>query len=206
MSRNAMTRVTRKSIAPVSVEGGTQPASERESDCIEALMQNSDIPLSSMVVRHIFILNSVLQRAGNRMTEAHDLTLPQWMALGCVGHKGDEGVTHSELGQRLMLSKAPITGVVDRLERAGYVKRKTSAHDRRVSCITITPEGRQKWSDVRQVMRTHADSSCSALSSDEQQILVALLQRVLETVVAGDPMLAGPMNPLLCAKQSNKRY
>src|SRR5205085_12192673 len=82
---------------------------------------------------HIFMLNSVLERAGNRVAEGGGLTLPQWMALGCIGHCGDEGIAHSLLGSRLMLSKAPITGVVDRLERAGHVLRAPDAADRRVS-------------------------------------------------------------------------
>ena len=77
-----------------------------------------DMPLTAALMCHVMLLNSVLERSANRFAEDHGLTFPQWMALGCVGHGGDEGVRHSEIGQRLMLSKAPVTGVIDRLERS----------------------------------------------------------------------------------------
>jgi MarR family 2-MHQ and catechol resistance regulon transcriptional repressor len=135
------------------------------------------------------VLNSVLERTGNRVTEAHNLTMPQWMALGCIRHAQEEGVTHSELGQRLMLSKAPITGVVDRLERAGFVTRTTSVSDRRVSCIRITEAGTLVWSQVRDTMRAQAMENCECLGEDGKETILELLSRLLEQVAASDPML-----------------
>jgi MarR family transcriptional regulator, 2-MHQ and catechol-resistance regulon repressor len=138
---------------------------------------------------HIFLLNSVLERSANRRAEQRGLTLQQWLALGCIGHGGPQGVTHSELGQRLMLSKAPITGVVDRLERAGYVQRGADARDRRVSRIVITPAGEALWQEVRQALREHAAGLCAGLSPDEQQTLLGLLTRLLNAAEGADPIL-----------------
>ena len=89
----------------------------------------------------IMVLNSVMERAGNRILENHELTMPQWLALGAVLHAGEAGISHGQLSQRMMLSKAPTTGLVDRLARAGMVKRKPDKTDRRVSRVSITPAG-----------------------------------------------------------------
>ena len=55
----------------------------------------------------IMVLNSVMERAGNRKLEEHNLTIPQWLGLGAVLHCGADGISHGQLGQRMMLSKAP---------------------------------------------------------------------------------------------------
>lgn len=151
-----------------------------------------DLPLEAAIFCHIFVLNSVLERTGNRVAEAYNLTLPQWMALGCIGHAGDggQGLTHSELGQRLMLSKAPITGVVDRLERAGFVTRTTSPSDRRVSRIRTTEVGLRIWREVRDTLRAESMKHCECLGQEGKEQLLALLARLLEQAASSDPMLA----------------
>ena len=149
-----------------------------------------DILPASALFCHICLLNSVLERAGNRCIEQHELTMPQWLALGCIGHAGQEGITHSQLGQRLMLSKAPITGVVDRLERSGYVFRAVDDKDRRVSRIVITPKGEETWLRVRHDLRERATEQCASLSNEEQQTLLSLLARLLDTAASADPILA----------------
>jgi DNA-binding MarR family transcriptional regulator len=163
-----------------------------------------EMPLEAAIFCHVFMLNSVLERTGNRVTEAHGLTMPQWMALGCVGHAGDMGLTHSELGARLMLSKAPITGVVDRLERAGFVRREASESDRRVSRIHATPSGVEVWQEVRGTMRAMAQEHCSALEAGEKGVLLSLLARLLDRVASGDPTLA-PMRESLARRQELSR-
>lgn len=177
-----------------------QPVAQKFMGRMVPPAQADTIPLPAAVLCHVFMLNSVLERTGNRVSEAHDLTLPQWMALGSIGHGGKEGVTHSELGQRLMLSKAPITGVVDRLERAGHVRRVGSANDRRVSRVVITPKGEEVWARVRQSLRTSAEGYCRDLSHDEQSTLLLLLSRLLESVARADPTLATSMNEISCAR------
>ena len=146
-------------------------------------------PASSLMC-HVCLLNSVVERAANRSLEQQELTMPQWMALGCIGNAGPEGITHSELGKRLMLSKAPITGVVDRLERGGYVHRTADQKDRRISRVVITPRGEETWQSVRQALREGASDFYGCLTAQEQETLLSLLARVLDSAAKADPILA----------------
>lgn len=148
-----------------------------------------DIELSSALLCHVMLLNSVLERQGNRIADEHGLTLSQWMALGCIGHGGEDGVRHSELGQRLMLSKAPITGVIDRLERAGYVKRGLDPNDRRASRVVITPAGCEMWETVRADLEPSSHQICACFSEEEQHLVLSLLSRMLASTASIDPIL-----------------
>jgi DNA-binding MarR family transcriptional regulator len=48
----------------------------------------------------------------------------------------------AELGERLLLDSATMTGLLDRLEHAGLIERKAHATDRRVNRVTLTALGR----------------------------------------------------------------
>ena len=146
-------------------------------------------PLPAALMCHIFLLSSVLERVANRECERCGMTLSQWMALGCIGNEGKVGITHSELCHRLMLSKAPVTGIVDRMERDGFARRVADENDRRVSRIIIKPKGEKTWRQVRDVLRDHAIDHCSAMNQSEQETLLGLLARMLDKVSKSDPTI-----------------
>ncbi|BCM92746.1 hypothetical protein IAD21_04628 [Abditibacteriota bacterium] len=140
------------------------------------------------VMCSIMVLNSVLERQGNQILEEHGLTLPQWLALGCVAAGGTSGVPHAQIGSKLMLSKAPVTGVVDRLERAGLAKRHPDPHDRRVSRVVITEDGLAMWWRVKNSFSNFSNQLFDGfLKEDEQERLLELLGRMLGAFAARDP-------------------
>ena len=154
------------------------------------------ISLTGAMLCQIMVLNSVIERRGNRLIEEHGLTMPQWLALGCISNSGEEGIPHSQIGQRLMLSKAPITGIVDRLERASLVERRADAKDRRVSRAVATPKGVETWLNVRNTLRSQSDDVVAAsLSPEEQETLLRLMGRLMDAYASNGVDL-----PLLAAK------
>jgi len=48
-----------------------------------------------------------------------------------------------ELSQKMYLHPSTITGVVDRLEKKGYVSRDRDREDRRVVMVQLTPKGKR---------------------------------------------------------------
>ena len=53
-----------------------------------------------------------------------------------------EGVNQQELAKRLYVTKGNISGLLDRLEAAGFVERRSLASDRRQYSIHLTDAGR----------------------------------------------------------------
>ncbi|MBO0868475.1 MAG: MarR family transcriptional regulator [Micromonosporaceae bacterium] len=56
--------------------------------------------------------------------------------------------THAELARRVWLKPATLTGVIDTLEKAGYVRRERDPADRRVVQVVATGEGRTRLSNL----------------------------------------------------------
>jgi len=65
-----------------------------------------------------------------------NLTTPQYMVFGALW-MGD-GITIGELGRRVSLDGSTITGILDRMEKNGYVERRPNAGDRRSALVYLT--------------------------------------------------------------------
>jgi DNA-binding MarR family transcriptional regulator len=68
------------------------------------------------------------------------LTTPQYMVFSALW-MGD-GITIGELGQRVSLDGSTITGILDRMEKNGYVERRPNAEDRRSALVYLTEKAR----------------------------------------------------------------
>jgi DNA-binding MarR family transcriptional regulator len=83
------------------------------------------------------------------LKEGVKVTLPQATVLFLLQEK--DGRILSEIGQVIGVDNSAVTGLADRMEKAGYVTREPNPGDRRVWHLHLTPKGRgeaQKASGV----------------------------------------------------------
>jgi MarR family transcriptional regulator for hemolysin len=59
-----------------------------------------------------------------------------------------DGMTHSEVADRLMRSPAAVTKVIKRLEELQFLRRQADSKDERISRIFIQPEGLKKFVEI----------------------------------------------------------
>jgi DNA-binding MarR family transcriptional regulator len=69
------------------------------------------------------------------------VSIPQCDVLTTLSEQ--EGVSQQELAKRLYVTKGNISGLLDRLEAAGFVERRSTANDRRQYAIFLTEPGRE---------------------------------------------------------------
>ena len=83
-----------------------------------------------------------------------------------------------EIGQKLLLSRANITLLVDRLVERRWVRRERDPEDRRAFRIHLTPEGRKR---IARAFPVHARAIAQAfgvLSHEEQRELARLCKKL----------------------------
>ena len=91
-----------------------------------------------------FVVGKAAQQVTRRARELlgpFGVTPVQYAALKVLS--GSEGMSGAEIGARMVLDSASITGVVDRLETLGLVKRRPDSKDRRVHRIVATPRAEE---------------------------------------------------------------
>ena len=87
-------------------------------------------------------------------------------------------VPMGRLAEALACDASNVTGLVDRLESRGLVRRQPSEEDRRIKVLELTPAGTRLRSIVLERM-TKPPDSLGRLSAAEQHALVKILKRLL---------------------------
>jgi DNA-binding MarR family transcriptional regulator len=85
-------------------------------------------------------------------------------------------VTPKDLAAHLQLSTAAASGLVDRLERGGYVRREPHPSDRRGIAVVLTEDGRQRAGDTIGAVYTRLLDLAESLSPDAASTVLGFLQ------------------------------
>lgn len=90
----------------------------------------------------------------------------------------EEGLTQSELVERLGVEPPTVTKMLQRMERAGVIQRRADVRDARVSRVHLTPQGRKLEAPVRAVWRRAEEQLVKRLSPEERVVVRRLLGRL----------------------------
>jgi DNA-binding MarR family transcriptional regulator len=90
--------------------------------------------------------------------------------------KRKNGQTMSELTQVLSIDNSTLTGLVDRLERAGFVKRNAGTADRRASHVFITDKGGEEIDRAQAVIRRVNEQIKADFTGSEVEAFKKILQ------------------------------
>lgn len=129
--------------------------------------------------RLFYLLNrarhAVFKAADIVLLERLDITGAQLGALFVLGETPD--CTPGDLAERLDLNASAVTGLADRLEKAGFITRRPHEDDRRVTLLSLTDAGRDRVRASKPLM-ADVNSQLTEGFSDEE---MALITRFLDT-------------------------
>ena len=100
-----------------------------------------DYDFENSVGYWVFATAHALSCAMNEELAAHGITSRQWEVLACISHDGE--LSQSELAERMHIKAPTLVGVLDRMERDGWIVRVTDDNDRRRKLIRPTPHRRR---------------------------------------------------------------
>ena len=107
----------------------------------------------------------------NRFFEERRITGAQFGVLRCVSDAGPEGLSLSDLSKRLMVTCGNTTGVVDRLEQAGFLRRVRRSEDRRVVLAQLTPEGEALYREAMPAYQELLSELLAGLTLEEKEAI-----------------------------------
>lgn len=88
----------------------------------------------------------------------------------------------NEIADRLIISRATVTGLLDSLERRGYIRRLPHPSDRRMILADITEAGRKAASAFRPIVHQYEKEWFGVLGEAEQHQLLVALHRLQESL------------------------
>jgi DNA-binding MarR family transcriptional regulator len=110
------------------------------------------------------------------------LTVSQADVIFTLGNS--EGMTCGEIGERTLITKGTLTGVIDRLVDKGMVKREPVSSDGRCTRIVLTAAGRQTFETVFPAHVRALKMRFDRISANDQAHAIRILSRVREVFSA----------------------
>lgn len=102
-----------------------------------------------------------------------DLTPPQFDIIATLGNTS--GMSPKELGEKTLITKGTLTGVVDRLTDKGLVRRIASSSDGRSQIVQLTPQGEELFARIFPAHLAYMERAFAALSPEELTGMTASL-------------------------------
>lgn len=115
------------------------------------------------------------------------LTYTQYIVLLVLWEK--DGVSVTEIGEKLMLDNGTLSPLLKKMGRAGYLERRRCREDDRVVEITLTVEGRALQEKAKEIPGKVA--GCVDLPVEKARQLYALLYELLENQGYGKKQKTG---------------
>lgn len=125
----------------------------------------------------IKLLSQLQTRRLQEQLEPFELTPFHWVVLCCLWQ--EDGLATSTLGERLQQVGGTLTGVLDRMEERGLVRRERDSRDRRICRIWLTDSGKELAEVLPPIAREVFDQAMSGISLPEQERLSQLIDSAI---------------------------
>ena len=120
------------------------------------------------------------------LVQPFDLSPSSGLVLGILADSGDP-LPPNQIAERLIISRASATSLLDTLERRGYVRRKPHPEDRRMLLIELTDAGRQVAYEFRSVVHQHEKDWFAGFSEGELEQLINAVHRLQVAITKPKP-------------------
>ena len=140
-------------------------------------MAGEDIRNSNGVTDAITSTYKTLLRESEELLSKEGITRAQFHALRCAA-KGP--IPMKDISEKMFVTRANITGLVDKLESNGLVKRMRHQRDRRTTIIRLTPKGISVEKRLASKYREFMHNSLKVLTEEEQRNLRNTLLKLQE--------------------------
>ena len=134
-------------------------------------------------MEHECLLNIVytgvmINKSAGRYFSRYGITETQFNVLMLLKYALSDGLSQVALSKRLVVNKADMTGLIDRLERKKLVERSRDGHDRRINLVKLTRPGRAMLLKVEEVYFTEVNRLFAGCAPAEIRAII----RGLETI------------------------
>lgn len=135
-----------------------------------------------------YLIGFFLSRASLAMKQHVNYLLKQSgmddVSMGFIGvllalYRAD-GQTISELGEAVSLEKSTMTGLIDRMVRAGLVNREADPADRRVLRVWLTDRGKQVQAGIGKVLGQAYQDLTQGVADKEVERVERILGHIIE--------------------------
>ena len=140
------------------------------------------------------LATQAFHRAVSDEVAPHGITYRQSMVLAWLALEGE--LSQAELATKMMVEPPTLVGILDRMERDGWITRNGCPSDRRKKLIRATGAAEPVWEKIAEGGRRVRARATEGLSDEELETLKQLLSRVNQNLESNASQLANPIETL----------
>lgn len=157
------------------------------------MTENSHIDETNRLGFLLHDASRLMRRRFEQYSSRHGLSSAQWRLLVRVFK--EEGVAQARLAELLEIEPISVSRLVDRMESAGWIERRTESSDRRVRGIHLTDRSRRIFGDMRGVAEGVFEQALTGLSPEQRAETFHGLKTIIANLTDVDQSAAAATNP-----------
>lgn len=131
---------------------------------------------------NIYYTSTCIKKRAAEFLRRFGLTDVQLNLMMLLFHQGGaEGLTQAQLSEMMLVNRANITSLIDRMERDDLVRRR-SGEDRRYNIVRLTGKGKGLLGKVEPLYAKEVKRIMSAVNGSEKKQIIKMLEKVRENL------------------------
>ena len=140
----------------------------------------SDLSTDEKVLMAIVRAAEIFRRNHSGIFRNYGLSFPQYNVLRVLEASKNGMNKISDVSRIMLVPGANITGIAKRLEKDGFIIKKSDAADERVTILEITPKGKRTLKNIVKEKDERLELMLKNLSQNQKLELLDKVQRILK--------------------------
>jgi len=147
-------------------------------------LQKPVVLLGHKALLSMYYTASRLRKKAGEFFRPFTLTDVQFNLMMLLKHQSGSrrGLSQAQLSDMMLVNRANITSLMDRMETAGLVARTPASSDRRMNIIKLTTRGKKLLERVEPMYAKEVERIMAALKEPEQKKLIAMLEKIRSNI------------------------
>lgn len=128
------------------------------------------------VLRKLVVTYQSFERYSSEHMKSLGITMTQFDIIATLGNQPP--MSCKLLGEKTLVTKGTMTGVLERLEEKGFIRRELNAEDARSQLISLTKKGQQLFEKIFPEHMNHLQKAFGKLSKKELEDLAVSLEKL----------------------------
>ncbi|MFC1601100.1 MarR family winged helix-turn-helix transcriptional regulator [Candidatus Sumerlaeota bacterium] len=140
--------------------------------------------LAHEAVLNVYLTSSQIKKRVDEFFKDYGLTDVQFNLMMLVKYQSGaaEGLAQVALSRMMLVNRANITSLVDRMEKARLVKRTPDPDDRRYHIVRLTAHGRKKLDGVQDAYYEMIHEVMDVLKDSELRSIIKRMEKLRDNI------------------------
>jgi len=139
----------------------------------------SDLSEDEKILMAIVRAAESFKRAASSLFGKYELSFPQYNILRVLDASDDGQTRITEVSRIMLVSGANMTGLAKRLEKNGFIVRKSDPKDERVTLLQVASKGKTVLAEIEASRDELLENILRGFSAEEKKTIFNMVRRLL---------------------------